>query len=171
MKVGDKVKVKSWEEILKTLNKQYYCLKPCKDGDATYFNKEGMFQYVNLTGTISRIDDCTGNIQIKFKNWDCNWWWHPSWLKSIPEELDIDKDCSSKWLIFCMIFQYLSGNCPNPSVFEYAYTPLKNERGFDFSDFEYDFISIFKGKVPFPDWPILNIPLDEAYTFLEHCNT
>ena len=169
MKVGDKVKVKSWEEILKTLSKQYYCLKPCKDGEATYFNKEGMFQYLGLTGTISKIDKETGDVRIESKDWYCDWWWHPSWLELISEELDVDKDCSSKWLIFCMIFQYLSGNCPNPSIFEYAYTPLKNERGFDFSDFEYDFISIFKERVPFPDWPILNLPLDEAYTILEHC--
>lgn len=169
MKVGDKVKVKSWEEILKTLNSAYYCLEPRKDGEVTYFNKEGMFQYLGLTGTISKIDKETGDVRIESKVWSCDWWWHPSWLELIPEELDVDKNCSSKWLIFCMIFQYLSGNCPNPSIFGYAYTPLKKERGFDFSDFEYDFINIFKERVPFPDWPILNLPLDEAYTILEHC--
>ena len=169
MKVGDKVKIKSWEEILKTLNKGYYCLKPCKDGEATYFNKEGMFQYLNLIGTISRIDKSTGNIQIKSKDWNCDWWWHPSWLELTPKELDIDKDCNPKWLIFCMIFQYLSGNCPNPSIFKYMLTPTKKEGGFDFKDFEYHFINIQKGYVPLPDWPILNIPLDEAYVILEHC--
>ena len=169
MKVGDKVKVKSWEEILKTLNKGYYCLEPCKDGEATYFNKEGMFQYVNLTGTISRIDRSTGNIEIKSKDWSCPWWWHPCWLELIPEELDVDKDCSSKWLIFCMIFQYLSGNCPNPSIFKYLFTPTTEDGGFNFSRFKYDFLNIQKGNVPFPDWPILNIPLDEAYVILEHC--
>lgn len=169
MKVGDKVKIKSWEEILKTLNKQYYCLEPCKDGAATYFNKEGMFQYVNLTGTISKIDKGTGNIQIESKDWICNWWWHPSWLKLIPEELDVDKNCSSKWLIFCMIFQYLSGNCPNPNIFKYMFTPTTQDGGFNFSKFKYDFVGLQQEKIPFPDWPILNIPLDEAYIILEHC--
>lgn len=169
MKVGDKVKVKSWEEILKTLSKDYYCLNLCKDGEATCFNKEGMFQYINLVGTISKIDKNTGNIQIKSKDWNCAWWWHPSWLELIPEELNIDKDCSSKWLIFCMIFQYLSGNCPNPSIFQHLYTPIKEWGGFCFSDFKYDFTNIERGNVPFPDWPILNIPLDEAYAILEHC--
>ena len=169
MKVGDKVKVKSWEEILKTLDEKYYCIKPCKNGDATYFNKEYMFQCANLIGTISKIYEKTGTIQIKFKERDCPWRWHPSWLELIPKELDVDKDCNPKWLIFCMIFQYLSGNCPNPSIFKYMATPPAEEGGFDFSDFEYDFISIFKERVPFPDWPILNIPLDEAYVILEHC--
>lgn len=169
MKVGDKVKVKSWEEILKTLNKRYYCLEPCKDGEATYFNKEGMFQYVNLTGTISRIDKETGNIEIKSEDWRCPWWWRPCWLELIPEELDVDKDCSSKWLIFCMIFQYLSGNCPNPNIFKYLFTPNKEDGGFNFKDFEYDFFGIQKERVLFPNWPILNIPLDEAYVILEHC--
>ena len=85
------------------------------------------------------------------------------------EELDVDKDCSSKWLIFCMIFQYLSGNCPNPSIFKYMGTPTKKDGGFDFSDFRFDFLNIQKGNILFPDWPILNLPLDEAYTILEHC--
>lgn len=169
MKVGDKVKVKSWEEILKTLSKEYYCLKPCKNRQVTYFSKESMFQYVNLTGTIHKIDDYTGNVQIKFISQTCVWWWHPCWLDLISEELTIDKDCSSKWLIFCMIFQYLSGNCPNPSIFKYMSTPGKEIGGFDFSDFEYNFIDLQQEKVPFPDWPILNLPLDEACVILEHC--
>ena len=169
MKVGDKVKAKSWEEILKTLNSAYYCLKPCKDGETTYFNREGMFQYLGLTGTISEIDKKTGNVQIKSKDWYCDWWWHPSWLELISEELDIDKDCNPKWLIFCMIFQYLSGNCPNPSIFKYTFTPPKKYGGFDFKDFKCAFVGLQQGKIPFPDWPILNLPLDEAYTILEHC--
>lgn len=169
MKVGDKVKVKSWEEILKTLNSEYQCRNFYNGSGSVYFNREGMSPYVNLTGTITGIDNSTGNVQIKFKEKDCFYWWHPSWLELIPEELDIDKDCSSKWLIFGMIFQYLSGNCPNPSIFKYLITPKKTDKGFDFKDFEYDFFSIQKGKVPFPDWPILNLPLDEAYTILEHC--
>ena len=169
MKVGDKVKVKSQEEILKTLNGAYYCITPCKDGNQIYFNGENMLQYVNLIGTISEINYVTGNVRVKFKDLDWIWWWHPCWLELIPEELDVDKDCSPKWLIFCMIFQYLSGNRPNPSIFKYLRTPNKVDRGFDFRYFEYDFSNIQKGKVPFPDWPILNIPLDEAYVILEYC--
>ena len=169
MKVGDKVKVKSWEEILKTLNKGYYCPNSSKDGDEIYFSRNSMFQYINLIGTISRIDNDTGNVHIKFKKQECVYYWHPSWLELIPEELDVDKDCNPKWLIFCMIFQYLSGNCPNPSIFKYMLTPTKKEGGFDFKDFEYHFINIQKGNVPLPDWPILNLPLDEAYVILEHC--
>ena len=169
MKVGDKVKVKSWEEILKTLDEKYYCIKPCKNGDATYFNKEYMFQCANLIGTISKIYEKTGTIQIKFKERDCPWRWHPSWLELIPEELNIDKNCDPKWLIFCIIFQYLSGNCPNPSIFKYLSTPNKGDGGFNFLEFGYDFRNIQKENVSFPDWPILNLPLDEAYTILEHC--
>ena len=169
MKVGDKVKVKSWEEILKTLNGEYSCINFNKSSGSIYFNREGMSPYINLTGTISYIEQSTGNIQIKFKERNCLFWWHPSWLELIPEELDVDKDCNSKWLIFCMIFQYLSGNCPNPSIFKYLFTPTTEDGGFNFSRFKYDFLNIQKGNVPFPDWPILNIPLDEAYTILEHC--
>ena len=169
MKVGDKVKVKSWEEILKTLNSEYQCRNFYNDSGSVYFNREGMFPYVNLIGTISEIDNLTGNVQIRFKEQNCIYYWHPSWLELIPEELDVDKDCSSKWLIFCMIFQYLSGNCPNPSIFKYFFTPTKNDGGFNFLGFRYDFIGLQKERVPFPDWPILNIPLDEAYVILEHC--
>lgn len=168
MKVGDKVKVKSREEILKTLNKNYRCTHPNKDESHINFN-DLMFDYTNLIGTISKIANTTGNVQIKFTNQTSLWWWHPFWLELIPEELDIDKDCNPKWLIFCMIFQYLSGNCPNPSIFKYLFTPTKEDGGFTFPDFEYDFLNIQKGNVPFPDWPILNIPLDEAYVILEHC--
>lgn len=168
MKVGDKVKIKSREEILKTLNDSYFCINPNKDGTNIYFNKDLMFDYVNLTGTISKISN-NENVQIKFTDSTNTWWWHPSWLDLIPEELIVDKDCSSKWLIFCMIFQYLSGNCPNPSIFKYLATPQQEDGGFNFGDFEYDFINIQKGNAPFPDWPILNLPLDEAYKILEHC--
>lgn len=168
MKVGDKVKVKSWEEILKTLNKEYYCLKPCKDGQLTYFSRNSMLRYLGFIGTISEIHP-NGNIQLKIKDQICDWWWHSCWLDLIPKELDVDKDCSSKWLIFCMIFQYLSGNCPNPSIFKYFTTPSKNDGGFNYVDFEYDFLDIQSKKIPFPDWPILNLPLDEAYKILEHC--
>lgn len=168
MKVGDKVKVKSWEEILKTVDEKYYCLYPCKDGQFTYFNRHNMFQYLSLTGVISEIHP-NGNIKLKIKDQICGWWWHPYWLDLIPEELDIDKNCNPKWLIFCMIFQYLSGNCPNSSIFKYMYTPSKKDGGFDFNDFKYDFLNMQKGNTPFPDWPILNIPLDKAYKILEHC--
>ena len=169
MKIGDKVKVKSWEEILKTLNEDSSCINLNKDSGCIYFNKEGMSPYINLIGTISEIVEKTGNVQIKSKDWNCIYYWHPSWLELIPEELDVDKNCSSKWLIFCMIFQYLSGNCPNPSIFKYLSTPNKGDGGFNFSGFEYDFRNIQKGNVSFPDWPILNLPLDEAYVILEHC--
>lgn len=169
MKIGDKVKIKSWEEISKTLNKENYCINPCKDGELTYFNKEYMSHYVNLTGNISKIDNATGNIHINFIDRTCTFWWRPCWLDLISEELTVDKDCSSKWLIFCMIFQYLSGNCPNPSIFRYFSTPTTEQGGFNFSKFKYDFINLQKGKIPFPDWPILNLPLDEAYKILEHC--
>ena len=169
MKVGDKVKVKSWEEILKTLNENFCCPNLNKDSGCVYFNKKDMSSYVDLTGTISEIDKRTENVQIRFKEQNCIYYWHPCWLELIPEELDVDKDCSSKWLIFCMIFQYLSGNCPNPSIFKYMPTPAKKDGGFDFSDFRYDFIGLRKGNRIFPDWPILNIPLDEAYIILEHC--
>lgn len=171
MKIGDKVKVKSWEEILKTLNKENYCINPCKDGELTYFNKVGMFQCVNLTGTISKIDNVTGDVHINFIDRTCAFWWHPCWLDLAPEELAVDKNCSSKWLIFCMIFQYLSGNCPNPSIFKYFSIPTTEQGGFNFSKFKYDFLNIQKGNVPFPDWPILNLSLDEAYKILEHCFT
>lgn len=169
MKVGDKVKVKSWDEILKTLNKNFCCRNLNKDSGCVYFNKKDMSSCVDLTGTISEIDEVTGNVLIKSKDWNCLYWWHPSWLELIPEELDVDKSCSSRWLIFCMIFQYLSGNCPNPSIFKYLSTPNKRDGGFNFSGFEYDFGNIQRGNVLFPDWPILNLPLDEAYTILEHC--
>lgn len=169
MKVGDTVKVKSREEILKTLDDKYRCINLYNDYEYIYFQKEDMFQYTNLVGTISEIVNSTGNIKIKFKDRNCIWWWHPSWLELIPEELDVDKDCNPKWLIFCMIFQYLSGNCPNPSIFKWFSTPSKSKGGFNFPDFRYDFLNIQKGNVPFPDWPILNIPLDEAYVILEHC--
>ena len=168
MKVGDKVKVKSREEILKTLNEDFSCTNLNKNSGCIYFNKDNMFRYVDLTGTISEIAEKTGNVKIKFKEQGCTWWWHPCWLELIPEELDVDKNCSSKWLIFCMIFQYLSGNCPNPSIFKYMNTP-KKDGGFNFSDFRFDFLNIQKGNILFPDWPILNLPLDEAYTILEHC--
>lgn len=170
MKVGNKVKVKSWEEILKTLDGKYQCRNLYKGSGLISFNKEGMSPYVDLIGTISEINKNTGNIRINFKEQDFTWWWwHPSWLELIPEELDIDKYCNPKWLIFCMIFQYLSGNCPNPSIFKYFSTPSKEQRGFNFVNFEYDFLNIQKGRVPFPDWPILNLPLDEAYVILEYC--
>lgn len=169
MKVGDNVKVKSWEEISKTLNNNSCCMKPNKNGNHLYFNKDLMFKYINLTGTISEINNNTGNVQIKFTDPTNTWWWHPSWLDLIPEELEVDKDCTPKWLIFGMIFQYLSGNCPNPSIFKYMSTPGKEMGGFDFSDFEYNFVGLQQKKVPFPDWSILNLPLDEAYKILEHC--
>ena len=169
MKVGDKVKVKSWEEILKTLNENFCCRNLNKDSGCVYFNKKDMSSCVDLTGTISEIDKRTENVQIKFKEQTCIYYWHPSWLELIPEELDVDKDCNPKWLIFCMIFQYLSGNCPNPSIFKYFSTPTKGNGGFNFLEFEYDFRNIQKGNALFPDWPILNLPLDEAYVILEHC--
>lgn len=170
MKVGDKVKVKSWEEILKTVDHRYNCINPSKNGELIYFDRDSMYQYTSLTGTISDIDSITGNVQIKFSK-DCPMHWHPCWFDLISEELTVDKDCSSKWLIFCMIFQYLSGNCPNPSIFRYFSTPTTEQGGFNFSKFKYDFINLQKGKISFPDWPILNLPLDEAYVILEHCYT
>lgn len=170
MKVGDKVKVKSWEGILKTLDHSYNCINPSKNGKLIYFDRDSMYQYTNLTGIISNINNVTGNVQIKFSK-DCSRYWHPCWFNLVSEELTVDKNCTSKWLIFCMIFQYLSGNRPNPSIFKWFSIPMTEDGGFCFIDFEYDFINIQKGNIPFPDWPILNLPLDEAYVILEHCYT
>lgn len=67
MKVGDKVKVKSREGILKTLDKDYRCIHPNKDESHINFN-DLMFDYTDLIGTISKIANTTGNVQIKFTN-------------------------------------------------------------------------------------------------------
>ena len=85
MKVGDKVKVKSWEEILKTLNENFCCTNLNKDSGCVYFNKRDMSLCIDLTGTISEINKGTGNVQIKFKEQNCIYYWHPSWLELIPE--------------------------------------------------------------------------------------
>lgn len=76
MKVGDKVRVKSWEEILKTVDDKYNCINLSKDGARIHFDRDSMYQYTNLTGTISNIDNVTGNVQIKFSK-DCPRYWHP----------------------------------------------------------------------------------------------
>ena len=167
MKVGDKVKVKSFKEIKNSLNGYNECTIPCKDGRYIYFDPD-MEKFCGMDGKIKAIDEVTGCIQIAFDNSLINWGWSPCWL--IPVELSSDtENHNTKWLIFCMIFQYLSGNCPNPNIFKYFSTPTKEQGGFNFSDFGYDFLNIQKETVPFPDWPILNLPLDEAYVILEHC--
>ena len=170
MKVGDKVKVKSWEEILKTLNKGYNCLESCKDGEATYF-KESMFQYVNLIGTISKIDKGTGNIEIKSKDWSCPWWWHPSWLELIPEESDYLNDGSIEQRSLCLalIRQAMSGNEPNLNIF----TPnepcnAKDAGGFYYADFPEDswFRTIAKN---FPNWPCLKLKPEILEEAIKNC--
>lgn len=172
MKVGDKVRVKSREEILKTLDEDYRCIHPNKDESHHINFNDLMFDYTDLIGTISKIANTTGNVQIKFTNQTSSlWWWHPSWLELIPEESDYLNDGSIEQRSLCLalIRQVMSGNEPNLNIF----TPnepcnVKDEGGFYYGDFPEDgwFRTIAKN---IPDWPCLNLKPEILEEAIKNC--
>lgn len=177
MKVGDTVKVKSREEILKTLDKDYRCIHPNKDESHHINFNDLMFNYTGLIGTISKIDDTTGNVQIKFTNQTASWWWHPSWLELIPEELDYLNDGSIEQRSLCLalIRQVMSGNeldveylrSYNNSAF-----PPKEHNGFYYNDYPQD-EWVFNTRIAknIPDWPCLNLKPEILEEAIKNCLT
>lgn len=174
MKVGDKVKVKSREEILKTLNEDYRCTHPNKDESHISFN-DLMFDYTNLIGTISKIANTTGNVQIKFTNQTLLWWWHSSWLELIPEESDYLNDGSIEQRSLCLalIRQVMSGNEPDVEYLR-CYScqsfPSEIHKGFSYSHYPQD-----KWKTGtriaenIPDWPCLNLKPEILEEAIKNC--
>ena len=176
MKVGDKVKVKSREEILKTLNKDYRCTHPNKDESHISFN-DLMFDYTNLIGTISKIANTTGNVQIKFTNQTLLWWWHPSWLELISEESDYLNDGSIEQRSLCLalVRQAMSGNTPDTAVLkglnkESQAFPNALVGGFDYRDYSQDgWIPTKKIAKNIPDWPCLNLKPEILEEAIKNC--
>ena len=174
MKVGDKVKVKSREEILKTLDEDYRCIHPNKDESHINFN-DLMFNYINLIGTISKIAKSTGNIQIKFTNQTLFRWWHPSWLELIPKKSDYLNDGSIEQRSLCLalIRQVMSGNKPNV-VYLRDYTkppfPNKTHNGFSYDDYPQDRWR-YGTKIAenIPDWPCLNLKPEILEEAIKNC--
>ena len=170
MKVGDKVRVKSKEEILKTLNKDYRCTHPNKDESHINFN-DLMFDYTNLIGTISKIANTTGNVQIRFTNQTSLWWWHPSWLELIPEESDYLNDGSIEQRSLCLalVRQVMSGNKPDVDYLRHYRNqafPSEIHNGFSYNHYLQDkWKTDTKIAKNIPDWPCLNLKpeiLEEA---------
>lgn len=176
MKVGDKVRVKSKEEILKTLNKDYRCIHPNKDESHINFN-DLMFDYTDLIGTISKIANTTGNIQIKFTNQTSSLWWHPSWLELIPEEAAYLNDGSIEQRSLCLalIRQVMSGNKPDVECLR-NYTnsafPDKAHEGFNYWDYLQDeWRSSTRVAENIPDWPCLNLKPEILEEAIKNCLT
>lgn len=176
MKVGDKVRVKSKEEILKTLNKDYRCIHPNKDESHINFN-DLMFDYTDLIGTISKIANTTGNIQIKFTNQTSSLWWHPSWLELIPEEAAYLNDGSKEQRSLCLalIRQTMSDNEPNVEhLRHYNNKAFPNDihKGFSYIDYPQDKWR-FEARVAenIPDWPCLNLKPEILEEAIKNCLT
>lgn len=174
MKVGDKVKVKSREEILKTLDEDYRCIHPNKDESHINFN-DLMFDYTNLIGTISKIAKSTGNIQIKFTNQTLLWWWHPSWLELIPKESDYLNDGSIEQRSLCLalIRQVMSGNKPNVEYLRHYSSPAfpgKIHNGFFYCDYTQDkWKSDTKIAENIPDWPCIKLKPEILEEAIKNC--
>lgn len=174
MKVGDKVKVKSREGILKTLDKDYRCIHPNKDESRINFN-DLMFDYTDLIGTISKIANTTGNVQIKFTNQTTLWWWHPSWLELIPEESAYLNDGSieQKTLCLALIRQTMSGNEPDIEClkpYDDSAFPDKAHGGFFYRDYLQDeWKSSTKIAGNIPDWPCLNLKPEILEEAIKNC--
>ena len=174
MKVGDKVKVKSREEILKTLNKDYRCTHPNKDESHINFN-DLMFDYTNLIGTISKIANTTGNVQIKFTNQTSLWWWHPSWLELISEKSYYLNDGSIEQRSLCLalIRQVMSGNKPDVDYLRHYRNqafPSEIHNGFSYTNYPQDkwtFNSRIAGNIP--DWPCLNLNPEILEEAIKNC--
>ena len=174
MKVGDKVRVKSKEEILKTLNKDYRCTHPNKDESHINFN-DLMFDYTNLIGTISKIANTTGNVQIRFTNQTSLWWWHPSWLELILEESDYLNDGSIEQRSLCLalVRQVMSGNKPDVEYLKDCSNPTFPNlvhRGFFYKDYPQDnWKSDTKIAKNIPDWPCIKLKPEILEEAIKNC--
>ena len=149
-KVGDKVTIKSWEEIKATLDDSNdYKKEPIAFASAMHKDLGKTYKITNII-TAKKYPRYLLN----------NWWYVEDWIK--PKE--VKSEFSEKHLIFFMCLQLLSGNRPDKSIFKDR-VPFKDEKGFNWYEFNEE-LSMIDISSPLPNWPIFTSDIDFAELIL-----
>lgn len=161
LNIGTKVRIKSWEEIQKTLDKKGRC-------NELYFNPD----MKTFCGIPSSIMAQSSNWYQLRNTQGC--YWVPEWF-DVLEESDYLNDGSIEQRSLCLalIRQVMSGNKPNV-VYLRDYTglafPDKTHNGFSYEEYLQDKweFSIRTAK-NIPDWPCLNLKPEILEEAIKNC--
>lgn len=155
--IGTKVRIKSWEEIQKTLDEDSKC-------DGVYFNSK-MQAYC---GKVCDIQSQAFNSYL-LSNTD-DFYWIPEWFDVVEGAVYLnDGSIEQRSLCLALIRQVMSGNEPHLSMFTPGTTcNTKSSGGFNYRDFPEDnwYRTIAEN---IPDWPCLNLKPEILEEAIKNC--
>lgn len=159
--IGTKVRIKSWTEIQKTLDKSHRC-------NGTYFNSDMR----TFCGKISKIS-ARDSTSYRLKD-TREFYWIPQWF-DVVEESDYLNDGSIEQRSLCLalIRQVMSGNEPDVEHLRdcngLAF-PDKAHNGFLYSDYPQDkWKPCTRTAGNIPDWPCLNLKPEILEEAIKNC--
>ena len=157
LNIGTKVRIKSWEEIQKTLDEWDSC-------NRTRFNP----QMKDYCGKVCDISQKSPN-GYQLKNTD-GFYWVSQWFDIVtePEYLN-DGSIEQRSLCLALIRQTMSGNEPHLSIFTpHTGCTIRSFGGFDYTDFPEDnwLCTIAKN---IPNWPCLRLKPEILEEAIKNC--
>lgn len=159
--IGTRVRIKSYEEIQKTLDKENIC-------NGLYFNP----QMQNYCGAICDIRSQNFN-SYQLSNTDC-FNWIPQWFDIVIESDYLnDSSIEQRSLCLALIRQVMSDNKPNVEYLRHYNNiafPIKVNGGFSYDDYLQDEWKM-SAKIAknIPDWPCLNLKPEILEEAIKNC--
>ena len=159
--IGTKVRIKSWEEIQETLDKEDKC-------NGLYFNPE----MKNYCGTVSKVLSQGTNRYLL--NTAKRFFWVSEWFNVVTESDCLnDGSIEQRSLCLALIRQTMLGNKPDVEhLWHYskAAFPNKIHRGFFYDDYPQDrWIYDTRIAENIPDWPCLNLKPEILEEAIKNC--
>lgn len=159
--IGTKVRIKSWEEIQKTLDENGRC-------NGLYFNPD-MRTFCGIPSSITT----KSSSWYQLKNTQ-GCYWVPEWFDVIIKSDYLnDGSIEQRSLCLALIRQVMSGNKPNVDYLRHYRNqafPSEIHNGFSYTDYPQDkwtFNSRIAGNIP--DWPCLNLNPEILEEAIKNC--
>lgn len=156
--IGTKVRIKSWEEIQKTLDKEGCC-------DGLYFNP----QMKDYCGTVCAISQKSPNMYQRMKGF----FWNPQWFDVVEEAGYLnDGSIEQRSLCLALIRQTMSGNGPDIKYLRDNISAFPHEvyNGFFYRDYPQDkWEPCTRIAKNIPDWPCLKLKPEILEEAIKNC--
>lgn len=155
--IGTKVRIKSWEEIQKTLDKEGCC-------DGLYFNP----QMKDYCGTVCAISQKSPNMYQRMKEF----FWNPQWFDVVEEAGYLnDGSIEQRSLCLALIRQTMSGNKTDVEYLKHYKGPaFPGYNGFLYPDYPQDkWRPSTRIAENIPDWPCLKLKPEILEEAIKNC--
>lgn len=157
--IGTKVRIKSWEEIQKTLNKEGYCGK-------LYFNSK-------MQAYCGKVYDISSHGSKAYQLKDIPYCWVPQWFDVVEKAGYLnDGSIEQRSLCLALIRQTMSGNGPDIKYLRDNISAFPHEvyNGFFYRDYPQDeWKPCTRIAENIPNWPCLKLKPEILEEAIKNC--